>query len=414
MGIIEDFLARYRKEYDFYSAAGRLVAQILESNLQAAGIRGIVTYRAKSIGRLETKSRQRAVDKDYRTVEDIFADIVDLAGVRIALYFPGERDQVDHMISRLFVQVEPAREFPLESTPLRPKRFSGYAATHYRVQLREQDLSEPDRRYAEARVEIQVASVLMHAWAEVEHDLVYKPMDGQLSDDEYAILDELNGMVLAGEIALERLQAAAERRVAAGGRRFANHYDLAAHILSRASNLLRKEVGDSGLGRVDVLYDFLRAVGIDTPDKLSPHLDALHTDIERRPVAEQIIDRILAEDDSRYETYEEIRARRHSTPEVTDRASEREAHEQIGRFLARWIEFERLVRSLLPDGVDRAVMPSARVLERLDILDPEMRWEIDSLRRLRNNLVHGVDLPNLSDLYQAQVRLQRIIDILRH
>ena len=42
----------------------------------------------------------------------------------------------------------------------------------------------------------------MHAWSEVEHDLVYKPLQGTLSDEELAILDELNGLVLAGEIAL--------------------------------------------------------------------------------------------------------------------------------------------------------------------------------------------------------------------
>lgn len=70
------------------------------------------------------------------------------------------------------------------------------------MQLRDVSLSEAQKRYAEARVEIQVASVVMHAWAEVEHDLVYKPLAGELSQDEYAILDELNGLVMAGEIAL--------------------------------------------------------------------------------------------------------------------------------------------------------------------------------------------------------------------
>jgi hypothetical protein len=37
--LIDDFIARYRKEYDFYDQAARLVAQALEANLQAAGIR---------------------------------------------------------------------------------------------------------------------------------------------------------------------------------------------------------------------------------------------------------------------------------------------------------------------------------------------------------------------------------------
>lgn len=52
----------------------------------------------------------------------------------------------------------------------------------------------------------------MHAWSEVEHDLIYKPLQGTLSKEELAILDELNGLVLAGEIALERLQAAGNER----------------------------------------------------------------------------------------------------------------------------------------------------------------------------------------------------------
>ena len=71
--------------------------------------------------------------------------------------------------------------------------------------MRDASLTDAQKRYADARIEIQVASLLMHAWSEVEHDLVYKPLQGGLSTDEYAILDELNGLVERGEIALERL-----------------------------------------------------------------------------------------------------------------------------------------------------------------------------------------------------------------
>ena len=45
MVVIEDFLARYRKEFDFYDQAARLVAQALGASLHAAGIRSIVTSR---------------------------------------------------------------------------------------------------------------------------------------------------------------------------------------------------------------------------------------------------------------------------------------------------------------------------------------------------------------------------------
>jgi hypothetical protein len=126
--------------------------------------------------------------------------------------------------------------------------------------------------------------VLMHAWAEVEHDLVYKPSEGELSDEEYSLLDQLNGLVLAGEIGLEQLQKAGEVRVAAGNRQFANHYELAAHLLSRASAIKETPVPDSGIGRADLLFKLLTRLELNTPDGLRPYLERLHGDIERRPL----------------------------------------------------------------------------------------------------------------------------------
>lgn len=257
MDLIDEFVARYTKEYDFYQQAGRLAAQLIESSLRAAGIRSIVTSRAKSVSRLEDKCRQRSATSPYSSVDAIFDDIVDLSGVRVALYFPAERQQVHLLVTRLFRQIGERKEFPDSSKTTTDKRFSGYSAFHYRVQLKEAELSEIDRRYSAARIEIQVASVLMHAWAEVDHDLVYKPLKGELSDEERIILDQLNGMILAGEIALELLQRAGEARVAVDGRRFENHYELAAHLIGRAATVAEDPVPESGLGRgPPLLIDF--------------------------------------------------------------------------------------------------------------------------------------------------------------
>jgi ppGpp synthetase/RelA/SpoT-type nucleotidyltranferase len=99
--IVDEFIGRYQKEYDFYDQAARLVAQTLDSHLQAAGIRSIVTSRAKSVGRLEPKVRDRLARKNYQRVDDIYDDIIDLAGVRVALYFPAQRHQVEQMIGDL-------------------------------------------------------------------------------------------------------------------------------------------------------------------------------------------------------------------------------------------------------------------------------------------------------------------------
>jgi ppGpp synthetase/RelA/SpoT-type nucleotidyltranferase len=87
MTVIDEFLSQYRTQYDFYDNVARLVAQILDGNLQAAGIRSIVTSRAKSISRLEAKVKQRNKTANYATVAEIVNDVPDLAGVRVALFF---------------------------------------------------------------------------------------------------------------------------------------------------------------------------------------------------------------------------------------------------------------------------------------------------------------------------------------
>lgn len=417
MGLIEDFIARYRKEYDFYDQAARLVAQTLDANLQAAGIRSIVTSRAKSVRRLEDKVRQREADSPYALVDDIYKDIVDLSGVRVALYFPGERVQVDGTIKSLFLVEGTPKEFPASSKePSYAKRFSGYWATHYRVHLRETAMSDAQKRYSEARVEIQVASVLMHAWAEVEHDLVYKPLQGNLSEDEYAILDELNGLVMAGEVALERLQRAGEARVAAGGRAFSNHYDLAAYLVDSAKTILKEPAGDTALGRIDLLFELLKELRLATPNSLRPYVDALHGDTERRPLAEQIIDQVLAEDAERYELYENIRARQPAFGGVTRETLEPDLHEAMGFFLTQWISFERMIRkwtnrAKLPDNV-RPMFPTGRVLEKLGVTR-EQRHELEWIRRMRNQVVHGIEIPEPARLREAGEQIQAIAERLR-
>jgi ppGpp synthetase/RelA/SpoT-type nucleotidyltranferase len=413
--LIDEFVARYTKEYDFYNQAGRLAAQELEATLQAAGIRSIVTYRAKSITRLQEKCRQRQKSRDtYASVSDIFDDIVDLVGVRVALYFPAEQKQVDGIIGRLF-HVHNKKEFPELGKGRAGRRFTGYSAVHYRVQLKEQDLSDLDKRYAIAGIEIQVASVLMHAWSEVEHDLVYKPLAGLLSEDEYAILDQLNGLVIAGEIALERLQKAGEVRVTSSGRKFANHYDLAVHLLSHAATGAEQPVNDAELGRVDLLFDLITRLQVDTPERLFQYLEALHGDLERRPLAEQIIDALLTEDPTRYEVYQAIRADRRSAA-FGSHPEDGDAYVQVGMFVSHWIELERLTRELRERFFkERNILvgrlpfiPSGRELREMELLPPGMVVEYDQLRTLRNRLVHGAEPANSAELADATQRLQAI------
>jgi hypothetical protein len=229
----------------------------------------------------------------------------------------------------------------------------------------------------------------MHAWSEVEHDLVYKPLEGNLSEEEYLILDQLNGMVIAGEMALETLQRAGERRVAEGERAFVNHYEVAAHLLSRAEDMLGQSIGDAGLGRIDLLFALLRRLKLDTPARLTKYLGVLHGNLEVRSLAEQVIDAILADDESRYDVYRTIQeeaGERRTEPDSNDR----EFHMHMGFFMARWAELESLVRTLTPTKDESGqLMPTFRLIEQLNFLNADIRQEIESLRQLRNMVAHG-------------------------
>jgi ppGpp synthetase/RelA/SpoT-type nucleotidyltranferase len=207
--LVKAFIKNYEHEVDFYQEVAELAHEKLESALQDAGIKAVVSSRAKRPGRLQKKVVKRFPNKEYRTFRDIADDIVDLAGVRVALYMPANREATARIIQKVFNEIRPTKHFPKDRGP---GDTLGYVADHYLVKLRPENLHKKELRFADTQVEVQVASVLMHAWAEVTHDLVYKPEKGKLTDHELKLLKDLNDLVQMGEAQLEKLQGAIEGR----------------------------------------------------------------------------------------------------------------------------------------------------------------------------------------------------------
>jgi hypothetical protein len=268
--------------------------------------------------------------------------------------------------------------------------------------LKLERLGNDQHRYADARIEIQVASVLMHGWAEVEHDLIYKPLSGDLSDDEYAILDELNGLVLTGEIALRRLQVAFDQRVNQAGQQFTNHYELAAFI-HRELQLPSRDAPEPDMGRVDLLFQLLRTYQKNQPGTVKPLLSAVVTDPDNeRPIAEQVIDLFIGNSKDRYSTYESIRASDISSPFYRtgpDATTER----AVGSFLTAWIALEKLVRQRSRNK--RMIwMPG-----HIPGVSPVLLRDILDVRKLRNELVHGIQMPPTETLASATTRLREVV-----
>lgn len=403
LDLIPQFIENYRKKYTFYENAARLAAKQLEGALQSAGIRAIVTSRAKNPGRLRSKTIHRNAERGmpYRNMKEIYDDMFDLAGVRVSLYFPGDRDKADTLVSDLFTVLE-KKQFPEQSKPpTYNKRFSGYWANHYRVNIDGEHLAPNQKKYTSVCVEIQVASVLMHAWSEVEHDLVYKPLQGILSDEELSILDELNGLVLAGEIALERLQSAGNERIKNKDTTFGSQYDLASYLYNYMSNHLRQEDIELRLGNIELLFKLLSRLKIVKVKDIEPILRSVKYEKDRRNISQQIIDQIITGNEKRYQIYQELR--------VGDDAVDKRVRQAIDGFFGQWVPLENLLNrsaSRTPQKSYGAF--NINTLKRMNILDNDLSSKIGALRRTRNVLIHDIETPDIDELGRQSAEIHEV------
>ena len=123
-----------------------------------------IVGRVKTIESLEGKVKR----KNYSNL----AEITDLCGIRIITYFSDDVDKIAELISQEF-------EVDLENTIDKrksedPTKF-GYVSLHYVVGLKEGTTpSTLYGRFKNIKLEIQIRTVMQHAWAEIEHDLGYK------------------------------------------------------------------------------------------------------------------------------------------------------------------------------------------------------------------------------------------------
>lgn len=150
-------------------------------------------------------SRTKDTDSLYEKVKrkgdkyNKLSDITDLSGIRIICYLSDQVDKVADIIEKNFIILN---EWSIDKRKtLDPDKF-GYLSLHFVVKLSE-DRSKllEYKRFKDFYCEIQIRSILQHAWAEIEHDLGYKstieiPRDVQrrfyrlaglleLADDEF-------------------------------------------------------------------------------------------------------------------------------------------------------------------------------------------------------------------------------------
>ncbi|ETS86373.1 hypothetical protein PFICI_00201 [Pestalotiopsis fici W106-1] len=160
----------------------------------------------------------------FTSLDDMHKSMHDLIGLRISLYFPRDVEKVvDYftkhekfevvvpasrkggiaqdfkMVRKLMAEGEEAYEQASHPT------FAGYKSTHMVIKLK--DGIFPGQEHSRgAVIEVQIGTIIMHAWSQIEHDIIYKRLGNRVpSTEEKRLLDLINGIVTTGEVALEQL-----------------------------------------------------------------------------------------------------------------------------------------------------------------------------------------------------------------
>jgi ppGpp synthetase/RelA/SpoT-type nucleotidyltranferase len=163
----------YAKKRELYDEFSSEIKNILKEAVESRNFKiNEIQCRAKdekSFGaKAMTPSDQNPEEPKYKNP---MTDITDLAGVRVITFFPSTVSKVCQLIQEEF---DAFQRVDHTATAQREERL-GYLSVHYLVRLgsNRNGLSEY-KKFVGLTAEIQVRTVLQHAWAEIEHDIRYK------------------------------------------------------------------------------------------------------------------------------------------------------------------------------------------------------------------------------------------------
>jgi len=265
--VINQAVERYWREYDRYTKLSEFVGEACRKLLDANVIRGSVQWRAKNPDRLRAKLLKYKARGDraaeFTDVDSVFRVLKDLAGTRITCYVEDERPRVVDLVVKAFAGFGAGGAVQPDIKD-HPPQF--YRATHCMVQLKEDDLVG---RYANLKglgCEVQVCSLLAHVYNEIEHDLRYKPLAGQLSKQENDLLNALGHLMETGDTIINHTLDAVTARQKQNNAEFEDEYDFVARM--------RPLFPDAGNFATNAgqLYEACIKLGLDTPEKIKTAL----------------------------------------------------------------------------------------------------------------------------------------------
>ncbi|MBD3191242.1 MAG: hypothetical protein GF308_11390 [Candidatus Heimdallarchaeota archaeon] len=167
---IEKQISLFKEKRKDYQAYAELIKEILSKLLKQKNLYGIVQARAKTVASFTEK-----IFRKGHLYANPIEDMTDLCGARIILDSMADVQKVCRVIEENFIISIEDSEDKLER--LGVSEF-GYLSNHYIISLKKDNpflvgFKIPEHFY-HFLIEIQVRTLLQHAWAQVQHDTIYK------------------------------------------------------------------------------------------------------------------------------------------------------------------------------------------------------------------------------------------------
>jgi len=156
----------YKENQSLYKSLAGKVADILEDNIEEKQLQyHSITKREKPLESFTTKAKKEKYTDPVNQIKD-------MAGVRVITYLENDVSKVVEIIEGLF-DIDWANS--LDQSQLLGSDKLGYRSVHYVAKFDKTRCKLPEyERYKNLPFEIQVRSLLQHAWAEFAHDKNYK------------------------------------------------------------------------------------------------------------------------------------------------------------------------------------------------------------------------------------------------
>lgn len=173
----DDLANEYEGQRPEYESFTNSVSQLLCRLIQDAGLDIVgIEDRTKTLDAFKEKVDRPEKAQKYESCNEV----TDLSGIRVIAYLQEEHDQICEIVRENF-SIDPESSANKEDL-LDPDKF-GYRSMHFVVSYGEDRLRLPEfRRFAGKKAEVQVRTVLQHAWAAIDWKLRYKTDIGVPND----------------------------------------------------------------------------------------------------------------------------------------------------------------------------------------------------------------------------------------